>query len=369
MGFEIDYDNAITTTGNWYRMKQLMKHARDGGKLLIGFIGGSITQGSVASGPELCYAFRVYSWWKKKFPQAEFRYCNAGIGGTSSQFGVARVEEDLLSYDPDFVIIDFSVNDDSNEHFLETYEGLVRRIYNSPKMPAMLLVHNVYYNTGGNAQLQHAKIGRYYQLPCVSMQSSVYPEVVSGRIANRDITPDDLHPNDKGHELVASVINHFLEKVYAQMDEPETVAEDKGPLTANTYENSVRYCNRNSEPVLRGFVKDTTQQKDITDCFKGGWTAQTKGDSITFSVMGSGISVQYRKSVLKPAPVAKVIVDGDEAHGMILDANFDEDWGDKLELDTITEHSEKKEHSVYIEIIKSEDCVVPFYLASVIATN
>ena len=369
MSFEINYDNAVANVGNWYRMKELMKRARKGEKLVIGFVGGSITQGSLSSTPELCYAYRVYSWWKDKFPETEFVYRNAGIGGTTSQFGVARVEEDLLSYEPDFVITEFSVNDESNEHFLETYEGLVRKIYTSPKKPAMLIVHNVYYHNGANAQLQHAKVGRHYQIPCVSMQSTIYPEVVSGRIANRDITPDDLHPNDKGHELVASVITHFLELVYVQMDEAEEMAEYKEPLTVNSYENSIRYRNNNSEPELCGFVKDETPQKDITDCFKYGWTAQTEGDSITFTVKGSGISVQYRKSVAKPAPIARVIVDGDEANAKILDANFDEDWGDKLELDTITEHTEKKEHSVRIEIINAKECVVPFYLVSVIAAR
>lgn len=64
---------------------------------------------------------------EKTFPQADFTYINAGIGGTTSQFGVARAEADLLSKEPDFVIIEFSVNDDSTEHFMETYEGLVRK--------------------------------------------------------------------------------------------------------------------------------------------------------------------------------------------------------------------------------------------------
>lgn len=51
----------------------------------------------------------------KTFPQAEFHYINAGIGGTTSHFGTARAESDLLSHEPDFVIIEFSVNDDSTE--------------------------------------------------------------------------------------------------------------------------------------------------------------------------------------------------------------------------------------------------------------
>jgi lysophospholipase L1-like esterase len=42
---------------------------------------------------------------------AKFDYINAGIGGTTSQFGVTRVENYLLCYHPDFVIVEFSVND------------------------------------------------------------------------------------------------------------------------------------------------------------------------------------------------------------------------------------------------------------------
>ncbi len=78
---------------------------------------------------------------------------------------------------------------------------------------------------------------------------------------------------------------------------------------------------------MHGFKKDTSLQKDITDCFKNGWYASKLGDKIAFEIEACGISVQYRKSVQKPAPIARVIVDGDISHSAILDANFDEDWG------------------------------------------
>ena len=213
MEYQIKYENGIANHGNLYRLKKVMDRAKAGEALNIAFLGGSITQGSLSSKPELCYAYHVYEWWKKTFPQADFTYINAGIGGTTSQFGVARAEADLLSKEPDFVIIEFSVNDDSTEHFMETYEGLVRKVYTSKTKPAVLLVHNVFYNNGANAQLMHGRIARHYNLPAVSMQSTIYPEVVAGRIENREITPDDLHPNDAGHALVASVITYFLDKV------------------------------------------------------------------------------------------------------------------------------------------------------------
>lgn len=73
-----------------------MKRARSGEKLNIAFLGGSITQGSLATNPENTYAYRVYKWWENRFKQAKFNYINAGIGGTDSLFGASRVFEDVL---------------------------------------------------------------------------------------------------------------------------------------------------------------------------------------------------------------------------------------------------------------------------------
>ena len=366
---QIEYERGISNPGNQYRMKKLMARAEAGETLSIGFLGGSITQGCLASAPELCYAYRVFQWWEKTFPQAKFHYINAGIGGTTSHFGTARAESDLLSHKPDFVIIEFSVNDESTEFFRETYEGLVRRVWQDENEPAVMLVHNVYYNNGGNVQIMHGQIARHYQLPAVSMQSSIYPEVVAGRIPNRDITEDDLHPNDKGHELVASVITYALEKIHITQTK-DAKPEFPEPLTDNCYEKAVRLDNRNYEPENQGFVKDTRVQEEVKDCFKNGWSAKEKGASLTFAVNGSEIAAQYKRCVTKPAPVALAIVDGDEAHAVTLDANFDETWGDKLQLDTIAEHIEKEKHKVQITITETHETdQLPFYLVSVIASG
>ena len=141
MNMQIDLEKGIANVGDVSRMKEVMARARRGEQLVIGFIGGTITQGSLSSTPQTCYAYRVYTWWKETFPQAEFVYCNAGIGGTTSEFGAARVGTDLLAERPDFVIVEFSVNDESTEHFKETYEGLVRKILGAAWNPAVLLVH------------------------------------------------------------------------------------------------------------------------------------------------------------------------------------------------------------------------------------
>lgn len=369
MKYDVHAELGWVNRGNLYRLKELMKRAEDGDRMTLAFLGGSITQGSVSSQYTNCYAYLVYDWFVKKFPKTAFTYINAGVGGTSSQFGVSRVEDDVLLYKPDLVLIEFSVNDENTDFYKETYEGLVRRVYGNPFEPAVFLVHNVFYDTGISAEEKHREIGSHYMLPSVSMKSTIYEAVVSGTIKKREITPDDLHPNTEGHALLAEVIADFLEKVYVQKDKAEEKFVMGKALTANAYENAVRYQNYNCEPVCSGFVQDNALKKYVNDIFRHGWTASDKGASIVFEVKSTEIAVQYRKSVNKPAPVAVAIVDDDEKNAVILDANFEETWGDCLYIDTIAHHIENKTHKVEVRIQEThEEDAVPFYLTSLIAS-
>lgn len=370
MRFQIREELGISNRGNQARLKQVMKKAAAGEKLTIAFLGGSITQGSLASKIELCYASRVSGWWREKYKEADFTFVNAGIGGTTSHFGTARVAEDVLSYQPDLVFVEFSVNDDPTPFFKETYEGLVRKILLYDTAPAVVLIHNVRYDTGGNAQTIHGTIGRYYNLPGVSMQSTIFPAVVSGNLPVRDITEDDLHPNDLGHELVAEVITSFLESVDKNREEKEEsyVVPEK-PLTENRYEHCIRYNNKNLSVVTSEFVKDQEKQQGITDIFKNGFYSAKPGSVIKCRVAGSEIAIQYKKSVKHPAPVAELVIDEDREHKILLDGNFEEDWGDCLFLQPVLVHGESRIHTLEIRIITAGDSNIPFYLNSVIAAD
>lgn len=76
---------------NMTRLKNLMKRAAHGESLVIGFLGGSITQGSLSSTPETCYAYLIYEWWKQAFPKTDFSFVNGGIGGTTSHYGLSLI--------------------------------------------------------------------------------------------------------------------------------------------------------------------------------------------------------------------------------------------------------------------------------------
>lgn len=363
------YDRGIINPGNPYRMNRAMRRAAEGEAITVAFIGGSITAGAAATTDETCYAYRVYTWWKKRFPRCKVTYVNAGVGATTSKFGVARVEEEVLYLKPDVVFAEFSVNDTDNELYYETFEGLVRRILLYENKPALFVFNNVFYDDGHNAQRVHNQVGKYYELPIVSMKESIYVEIIKGTISNLQISADNLHPNDLGHELVAGVITNLLEQIYEEamtnQDKIEEYPLPEKPLTLNRYYGSKRYSNRNNEPVSDGFVKDTIEKEGVWDVFRYGWSARKAGSRLSFEVEGSMISAQYRKYAKHPAPIAKLIIDGDEENATILDANFEETWGDCLYLQDISTELKPGKHRVEL-ILCDEVPDKEFYLASII---
>ena len=353
---------------NFARLKALFRRAAQGEELTIGFLGGSITQGSLATEPGNTYAFRVYQWFVDTFPQAVFHYMNGGIGGTDSHYGVSRAVTDVLQYQPDFVVVDFSVNDTKNPYVDETYEGVVRRLLTWPSHPAVVLLNNVYYDTGLTAQDIHNKVGNWYGLPHVSIRDSIYREMQAGRYVRAQLTPDGLHPNDYGHGLVAAQITELLAAVNARRDEPEEEHPFPAPLTVNAYEQAQRLTIREICPVLNGFRADPAEKLGHLDHWKNGWLGQKPGDRITFTVSAANIAVQYRKTIRRPALRAQLVLDGDTAHPVLLDANFDEDWGDCLYLQPVLHHGTPGPHTVELTILPEENPEgrTPFYLLALI---
>ena len=171
----------------------------------------------------------------------------------------------MLMYRPDFVVVDFSVNDEPNAFYQETYEGLLRKILGWSSAPAVLLLNNVYYDTGKSAQEYHNAVGDYYQVPHVSIKNTLYSDMLRGKYKREELTQDGLHPNDRGHFLVARQITGVLEQIRAlgqgvggnallsvtAKDASEFVLPE--PMTKNAYENAKRLTIREISPCLSGF--------------------------------------------------------------------------------------------------------------------
>ena len=408
--YDIDYSKALAVNGNHDRLLKVMERADRGDKLTVAFLGGSITEGSVASNDKSCYAYLTYRWWCNTFPDAKINYVNAGIGGTPSLLGNGRCNEDILNFEPDVVYIEFSVNDVDLPNVSEIYEGLLRKVLYSKSNPAVVVINNGFYNDGRTVQDVHNKLASYYGIPAISIVDTLVACTLDGRIPIRDITPDDLHPNDRGHILLAGVIRYVQDKIYNEyLDkridltlqnsvsgenadkcslrcdsnaqtpdistyrnpneaDPSCPAHMLPALTCNSYETLHRYNSFNSNPVLNGFRADERPIEAVKIWDRGGYLAEHIGDSIEYIINASTVCVSFKRSLIKPAPIAKVFLDGAEV--AILDANFDEDWGNKLEIVPILEGSksdsvDRPSHSIKVEIVDAPEGCVPFYLVAV----
>lgn len=272
-------DRAMANSGNRSRLANVMRRAQKGEELTIGFIGGSVTEGAFASDYEkTSYAGLTYAWWVKTFPKAKFTFVNAGYGGTSSLYGVHRVQNDLLKYDPDFVVVEFGVNDCDHPMQKEAYANLMHRILSYKSQPAVLLLY-VMEDGGNNQQIDQEPVGFHYDLPMISYRDAIWPEVVGGVFEWSDIGADWVHPTDKGHAIIAELLISYLTKTREDLTDISTeVPALPKPFLPYTYENAIYYNRDNITPLSMNGFRQVSNTKTS-------WTGEAKA-TITFEFTG-----------------------------------------------------------------------------------
>ncbi len=339
------YGRAIMNEGNLARLASAMKKAENGEPVTVGVIGGSITQGSSATNQENCYASLFKKWWTEKFPSSEITFVNAGIGGTNSYLGVHRVDEQLLASDPDVVIVEFSVNDGDRTMNKYSYDSLVRKILSHETNPAVMLLFTT-MEDGTSLQDVHMEVGKAYDLPMISYHDAVYPEVAAGTLIWKDISPDNIHPNDAGHGIIGQIVSRYLDEVYGKLD---TVTEEPAPFTAEAYTNdyyktAAMYSASDITAVtMEGFE---IVPQDFYHQFPDNWKT-TAGGSLTFDVECQNFGVFFMCTTDGKSGTYEVYVDG-ERKGK-LEADFTGGWGSYGNTKQILFTKETAKHTIEIK--------------------
>ncbi|MBQ5332466.1 MAG: SGNH/GDSL hydrolase family protein [Oscillospiraceae bacterium] len=341
------YKRALISEGNRSRLVKAMQNAQNSGKITVGVIGGSITQGSLASNQANCYAELFHSWWTEKFPDCEVDFVNAGIGGTNSYLGVHRVDEQLLSAEPDVVIVEFSVNDTDKVMNKYSYDSLVRKILNSEGAPAVMLLFTA-STDGNNLQEVHKEIGSFYNLPMISYREAFYPEIEAGNIESKDISPDGLHPNDDGHRLIGQLLTRYLDSVYddiANIDTNDISVPDK-PYTADYYAEAVMLGASEVSPIeISGF--ELGSNSVYPQLFPDNFVTAGEG-YLKFESECKCLGFFYLKQTNGKGGKYDVYVDG-ERKGT-LEADFSGGWGNYGDTKQIIISKEKEKHTVEIKL-------------------
>lgn len=271
-------EKSLMNIGNNYRLKKAIEKAEKGEDVTLSFIGGSITQGAGAIPiNNECYSYKIFKGFCEMTGRAlddNVHYCKAGVGGTPSELGMLRYERDVLQDEagtPDIVVVEFAVNDEGDETKGTCYDSLVRKIYNGPGNPAVILLFAVFADDF-NLQERLSPVGYAYNLPMVSTKDSVrdqfYLSVADGKVVSKSqYFYDVFHPTNVGHTIMADGVINLINKVKNQ-----SVTDDELDITnieapkGKTFEN-VKFLDRVDNEI--GATYEMGDFEDIDDNTQG----------------------------------------------------------------------------------------------------
>ncbi|MBV9864549.1 MAG: SGNH/GDSL hydrolase family protein [Abitibacteriaceae bacterium] len=337
---------SLVSVGDTARLQRVLAKARHGENVTVTVIGGSITQGAKATKEENRYGNRVAQWWRETFPQTKVEFVNAGIGATGSNYGALRAQRDLLSHRPDLVITEYAVNDPNDQSAAETLEGLTRQILAQPNHPALLLLFMM-NQSGGNAQEWLSKVGTHYELPMISYRDALWPEIQAKRLKWEDISADEVHPNNMGHEYAAKFVTDFLATVLKALPPDEGLPATKvmpPPLFTDLFQHVALFEGEALKPTHNsGWTLDMPSHS---------WTADEPGSRLEFDVEGQAILLMdwhFR------GPLGKARMQIDDRPAIVRDGWFDQTWGGYRATTELARGLAPGKHHVSIEVLEDKN--------------
>ena len=313
----------------------------------ICFIGDSITAGSGANSSTNQYVNQFKSWWEENI-SFYVDVTNAGIGATDSYIGVHRAQRDALEAKPDIIVIEF-INDADDEFYESCMDSLVRMCLEQDNPAVMILEPST--EGGTSPQAAHLKVAQAYNIPMISYHDAVMPEIEAGNFTWADISPDNVHPNDDGHVIMASLLTKFVGNIKDNIDsvDKEAKAFDTNTVapTGDIFADAT-IGSRQTEDIVKttdeGTFTDVTTFQKFTD----GW-GTTTGGTIKFEITAKNIGMIYYMTVDGKSGVAAVKVDGEDV--ATINADFTSGWGNYAKAQQIYSSDEVATHTVEVTVV------------------
>ena len=204
-------------------------------KCVLGYFGGSITEGAGASTPASCYRALVTEWFRSRYPDAEIREIQAAIGGTGSDLGMYREETDLLTNGPDLVFLEFAVNDGGvpYERILRQGETILKKLYaHNPYAEVVTILTTTgsvceMLEKGGEyvSRSAYLTLSHHYRIPAIDVGNPLHYAVIRAGGDFHTYTTDTVHPNDAGYAIYTKTITEQLAKWFGETAVPDMPAK------------------------------------------------------------------------------------------------------------------------------------------------
>jgi len=175
---------------------------------------------------------------------------------------------------------------------------------------------------GTSAQAQEAPVGTHYSLPMISYR--IWPEIQAGRLKWEQISPDNIHPNDKGHLLTGELIGGLLDKAYKKFSPdhiPAVSSTIPAPLISDFFEFTSLFDGQDQTLVPttnNGWVFDVLQSG--SGMKYPGWKSTVPGSVLEFEISGKMI---YASCWRMNGPMGKASICIDGGSPVVMDAWLD----------------------------------------------
>lgn len=181
---------------------------------------GNVTEGVTggASSPDKGYASLLYDRLKNQY-KGTIKFDNRGVGGQTVEQASARVNDELLPYSYDLIIVELGTNDWNYgtplDKFREDYESLITSLKNGTRAEIMTISIGYLGEWRGPntiaSEVEYNKIifeiSKKHDIKSIDVRNAMLKSLESGTTFD-DLTfqPDPVHPNDLGHELWADTV-------------------------------------------------------------------------------------------------------------------------------------------------------------------
>ncbi len=238
-------------------------------KATVAFIGGSITE---MNG----YRPMVSDLLKKRFPETDFKFIDAGISSTCSTTGAFRLATDVFGQGPvDLLFVEFAVNDDQDaahtrDECIRGMEGIIRhaRALN----PNIDIVVTYFVNEGMLKTLQdgktpltieaHEAVAKHYDVPSINLAAEVASQITSGDLTWQKY--GGVHPAPFGNALCTKIIDELFNRAWANPPAAKIAPHisPAQPLDPLNYEHG-QFIDPKNAKIIKGFTLAVPDWKSL----------------------------------------------------------------------------------------------------------
>lgn len=292
-------------------LPNIIQKLENGDTVTIVYFGGSNTRSEG-------YRVMTADWLREKYPKADIRSVNAGINGTGSDLGCARLQTDVLRHRPDLVFVEFVGNDGGDPESKARIEGIVRQIRKRSRFTDILFVYtlkerDVALFQSGEYQkgaLMQEEVADYYGIPSIHLGVAVSHLVSEGKLvftSREDVsisgavvfTHDSIHPTiPEGHQIYTDTITRSFEVIIELRGHQGRLVHHlpQNPLVpANPWEYATMLSLDSLTTFSAGWSYMTPDDfalvREYNWLFPGLWRAVDPGEAITVQFEGTHIGL------------------------------------------------------------------------------